>query len=260
MQGGVQLAVAAAIEPVPLLVAGGGWNGCGPVVHGERGAGAKATHIGGFAKEFGSGQDAAARECQQTRRKRRHHARQLLLELIDARVQLRGPGCQLPSQLGNDTVAAIEQRFDSLNRRPPAQRPRRNLESRLQLMKQPLQPILYSGSLADQVLTVVEQQLDFPAVVVQMCLRQVGFTQRGASHGERINGVRLAVLAQRTATCSGGSPPPPIAAYTIAVPSATPPGDRQTPLAPYAHQVFVPCRRPPPANDSACARPRPVSP
>src|SRR6266446_10766090 len=203
MKGGVDLAIAPAVESVPLLVAGRGWYGRGAVMHGKSGAGAKATGISGLAYELGGGQNPTPGKCQQARRQRGHHGCQLPLELIDSKVQLHGSGSQLPGQLSHQARTSIEKGFDSLNSRPPTQRPRGDLEPRLQFVKQPLQSILHSSSLADEILAMVEKQPHFARVLLQMRLRQVGFAERSACDSQCINGVRLAPLAHAApAFCS----------------------------------------------------------
>src|SRR5258706_4379695 len=203
VDGGVDLTITAAVEAVPLLVAGRGRNGRSAVVHSEVSAGAEATHVGGLPDELGCRKDPRAGERQGAGRKGWHHARQLLLELANARAQLRGPSGQLSSQLGDDPRAALEQPLHSPDRRSPAQRSVGNLESRLELVEQPLQSILYSSSLSDQVLAVVDKQPHFASVLLQMRLRQVGFTERCTSNGEGINSVRLAAFAHTATAFSG---------------------------------------------------------
>src|SRR5258706_1523089 len=203
VDGGVDLTVTPGVEAVPLLVAGRGRNGRSAVVHGEGSAGSEATHVGGLPDELGCRQDAAASERQEARRKRWHHARQLLLELANARAQLRGPSGQLSSQRGDDSRAALEQTLHSPDRRSPAQRSVGNLESSHEIVEQRLQSILYSSSLSDQVLAVVDKQPHFASVLLQMRLRQVGFTDRCAGNGEGINSVRLAAFAHTAPAFSG---------------------------------------------------------
>src|SRR5258706_2429678 len=63
----------------------------------------------------------------------------------------------------------------------------------------PEQPILYSSSLPDQVIAVVDKEFDFALPAFQLSRREVRFTQRCTRHRERVYRVRLAELATASA-------------------------------------------------------------
>src|SRR6266568_3332409 len=61
-------------------------------------------------------------------------------------------------------------------------------------MKVPMQTAADSSSLSDQILAMVEQELDLSALAFQASDRQVRLSQCSPSHGEGVDGVRLAEL------------------------------------------------------------------
>src|SRR5256885_3270199 len=67
VQGGIELAVAAAVETMPLLVARPDRNRCCAVMHGEGSAGVEPADVGGLGQEVGPGQPSATRQAHQAR-------------------------------------------------------------------------------------------------------------------------------------------------------------------------------------------------
>jgi hypothetical protein len=83
VQGAVQLAVAAAIEPVALVLARAGVERCDAGVAGKLGIGAEAGDRSDFAEQLGGGQAAAAGQFEQPRRGRRGLRFEFAVELCD---------------------------------------------------------------------------------------------------------------------------------------------------------------------------------
>src|SRR6266581_2262430 len=66
-RGDVELTVAAAVEPVTIVVTGPNRNRGRAVVHGKGGAGAESTDVGGLRQQLGSAQRSATGQAEQAR-------------------------------------------------------------------------------------------------------------------------------------------------------------------------------------------------
>ena len=142
VQGAVELAVAAAVEPVAPVFAGAGFERCDAGVAGELRVGVEAFDRSDLAEQLGGADRAAAGQCQERRRGLRGRCLQLAVEFEDrpreaaaASDELaRDPDLRCLLQAGEPASKPIES--DGA-----VERPERDLKRRLEIVQVPAQPL-----------------------------------------------------------------------------------------------------------------------
>src|ERR1700716_2042319 len=153
MQGGVELAVAARVEPMVIVVPRPDRDGSAAVVPGEGSPGSEVADGPDLADDLGRGQHSAALQRQQDGNQRPDQLAQLCLQLLYSYAELPDPAQQLTSQLCHPPRMAGQPRLQLAQAGGPAERA--DLVARLQLVQVPAQPVLYSGAFFNQMLAVV---------------------------------------------------------------------------------------------------------
>jgi hypothetical protein len=180
VQGAVELAVAASVEPVSLPATRGSRDRGDAGMAGEVGLAREALDVGRLGEDLGRGQGAAALQREQLRGAPSHESAELGFQARAlARELARHPHPRLLVQPGEPPA-------DALQPAQPVQRPGRDVQLRDQIVQVPAQSVLHARALADQVLAVVEQQLDLKRPLVELGAGQTvdALPERGA--GDRL--------------------------------------------------------------------------
>src|SRR4051812_30246913 len=159
VDGGVDLAVAAAVEAVSVGVAGADRDRSDARGAGELGVAGKAAGAGDLANQLGRSQRAEARLSEQLRRDRSDEPGDLSLERLDGLGELADAAQLVAGDAdAHRLLRAGEPPRDA--RRPSAveQRAARQLELGPEIVQMPLQRVIERDALADQPLAMVDEQ------------------------------------------------------------------------------------------------------
>src|SRR5215204_1508046 len=173
VQGGVDLAVAAAVEANAGAVARAGGLGCGAVPAGVGGLGAESMSAGGLADELGGGQRAAAGDAQERWGEGGDQLSDLALEFVDAAVELAQAVKLFACDRGDQSVDRREPIRDAGDDVLELEASGRDLQVGRDLMQMPADQALQAGSLGDQVVAMVDQQPHLARRPVELCDRQI---------------------------------------------------------------------------------------
>lgn len=117
------------------------------------------------------------------------------LELVDFQSQLTATRYEQPSQFGDQSGLTFKATVDLVKNAHAPQSSRPWLDAQLQLVEMPAEATLYSNSLTNQVLAVVNEETNLPLRSVQSGHWQVRLPQHRTRHCQRINRVRFPLLA-----------------------------------------------------------------
>jgi hypothetical protein len=109
---------------------------------------------------------------------------------------------QLAGQASDGAGEFSELVAESIEGSMAAERSRWWFSTGVELVEVRPEPILGSGSFLDEIFPVVQQEAELPLRPIEVRSWEVGFADRGAGHGQRVDRVGLASLTTRpTAEC-----------------------------------------------------------
>ena len=134
VEGGVELSVAGAAEPVVGALRGGDGEGGGAVVSCVGVGGAEAVDAGGLADDLGGGQRAAAADREQRGRERADAGRDLLFKGSDLKCQLAAALDEFAGEPSDEIVCVCERGCQPLECAESCERSRCGLAGRVELV------------------------------------------------------------------------------------------------------------------------------
>jgi hypothetical protein len=160
VQGAVELAVAAAVESMPLMLAGACFEWCDAGVAGELGVAVEAVDRADLAEQLGGAEWAAAGQREQPRCALLGPCLQLTVEVEDAAGQAAAAANELARDPDLDGLfGATQPAGHAVEPDGAVERARRDRERRVELVQLPAQPLLGAPPLVDQVVAMIDEQL-----------------------------------------------------------------------------------------------------
>ncbi len=160
VQGAVELAVAAAVEPVALVLAAACFEWCDAGVAGELGVGVEAFDRADLAEQLRGAERAAAGQGKQRRRGLLDPGLELAVEGEDRAGQRAAAADELACDPHlHRLLAATQPAGDPVEPNRAVEAARRDRQLGIEVEQLPAQPLLRPPPLIDEVVTVVDKQL-----------------------------------------------------------------------------------------------------
>jgi hypothetical protein len=168
MQGNVELAIAATIEPKAVGTAGPNGDWCSAIVHGECGSRLEAPDAGDLTDQLGRGERSTALQGDETGGQLSGPSRDFALQVGDSKGQIPDSPQQLPGDLGNQAAVLGELFIQGLQDLGPIEDATLRGSPRREFVQMPTEPILNTGTLRHKVLTMVDQGPQFATWAIQL--------------------------------------------------------------------------------------------
>ena len=192
VEGAVELAVAAAVESVALILAGACFQRCDAGVAGELGVAVEAFDRADLAEQLRGAQGAAAGQREQPRCALLGARLQLAVEGEDAAGQAPAAADELACDPDLDgLVGATQTAGHTVEPDGTVERAGRDRERGVEVVQLPAQPLLGASPLVDQVVAMIDEQLQLAQrVLARPRMIEVRFAQGCPGHRERVDRVR----------------------------------------------------------------------
>jgi hypothetical protein len=197
VEGAVELAVAAAVEPVAAVFTGAGFQRRDASVVGELRIALEAFDRAYLAEQLGGAERPLAGQCEQRGRGVLDPRVELAVELEDGA----GEVAAAADELARDPylhrlLGATKATGNTVEPDGAVERARRDRQLRVEVVEVPAQPLLRASALVDEVVAMIDEQLQlshrwltWPRMI------EPGLAQRRSGDRERVDRVRLSARA-----------------------------------------------------------------